>query len=179
MPILFRNSKPSKSKRFSATCYIIFRASRAEASHFNVDTPHAALLYSAMGVGALGLTSITGWFGWRLARRRNDLAATATGVGLILGAVLATIAGGYMGAQQGHLVGAASDAMGLSGLGWSRTGGDLRVAHFVGLHATQFVPLAAWLVPHRLTVWFAAALVTALTIAAMMQAAAGIPLLAV
>ena len=63
----------------------------------------------------------------------------------MLGSVLGALTGLYLGGQPGHWAGGvASDADGLPFFGWSRTGGDLRVAHFIGLHAIQILPLTAW-----------------------------------
>ena len=39
---------------------------------------------------------------------------------------------------------------GLPALGWSRTGGDLRVPHFWALHAHQLVPLLVWVLADQL-----------------------------
>jgi predicted small integral membrane protein len=156
--------------------YIVFRASRAEASHFNTGTPEAAMLYSIMGIGAVTLTLTAGYIGWRIWRRRDGLWAEAAALGLMFGALLGTVAGGYLSAQSGHSVGGdPTDATGTGFFGWSTTGGDLRIAHFVGLHASQIIPLAA-LTLRRDVVWLATAFCILVTIGTFAVAIAGIPL---
>ncbi len=157
--------------------YMTFRASRAEASHFNSTSLSGIIGYGLMGVGSFTLTSTAAFIGWKVWRKRSlGLWTENAGLALMVGAVLGTIAGAYMSTQTGHWVGGVhSDANTLPLFNWSTTGGDLRVAHFVGLHAAQFIPLTALSGDRRL-VYIAALAISLLTAGLFVMGASGIPL---
>ncbi len=172
---------------FFEIAYIALQASRGEASHYNVDMPIPRLMYGLMGVGAVALVATSGWIGALILRRGETSRPIvfAAGLGLVLGSALGGIAGAYMSSQTGHWVGGATtDAGGLPVFGWSRTGGDLRVAHFFGLHLIQMLPIVAWagaaFLPDRLqkpAILAAAAAGCLVTLATFAQALTGAPLL--
>lgn len=170
--------------------YITYRASLAEASHFNRATIRDEVYYALMGAGILTATAMSGWFGWLMLCAKDKIANAdlrfAIALGLIAGCILGSVTGAYMSSGTGHWVGGLqTDAGGSFLFGWSRTGGDLRVAHFVGLHAMQGIPLIGWLaaryVPTRTRslVVVSTILFSAVTIAVFVQALAGRPLLPV
>jgi hypothetical protein len=168
--------------------YITWRAARGEASHFNYSSPVSSALYILMAVGAVSMTSTTLVQGIAVLRSKaGDLSSSvrnALGWGLILTFLLGTLTGGYMGGQPGHFVGAPVDPQGLPLLGWSTTVGDLRPAHFLGMHAAQILPLLVWMLSRLSPVWAGrmlapvAAGYAALTLAVLAQAIAGRPLIA-
>ena len=60
--------------------------------------------------------------------------------------MLGSIEGGMMVMQLAHTMGAQDGGPGLPFLNWSKQAGDLRIAHFIGLHGLQVLPIAGfWL----------------------------------
>ncbi len=157
--------------------YMTICAVLGQASHFNFSTPITSVAFSLMGLGAVSMTVSAFYIGWQIWRKsETDVWKQAAALGLTVGAALGTIAGAYMGGQTGHWVGGvANDAGGLPLFNWSTTGGDLRVAHFMGLHATQFIPFAA-LSGDKRVVYGACLAMVVLTAGIFAMGIAGIPL---
>ena len=168
--------------------YIVVQGARGETSHFNTSTPFYATMYSLMGGGAVLMVLTCLMMGVEILRThgiRNPF-ALAVALGLIGTFILGGSFGGYLGSSaSGHWVGgAANDANGLVGFNWARDGGDLRVAHFFGMHAMQAVPLAAALLPEKLSrlransmIFLFFCLYAALSIWTFIQAVTGQPFL--
>ena len=107
--------------------------------------------------------------------------------GLMIGAVLTLITAGVLSSGidgPGHWVGGIrTDASGLFLVGWSRTGGDLRVPHFFATHIMQALPLLGLALDRyrpemaRRGVWIGAAASIAIVAATFVQAASGRPFL--
>jgi len=127
--------------------YIAFQASRGLGSHFNTSTPQAAIMYALMGIGAVVLVSTVLPLAWQILRHPAERLSAdfrfALVAGLVLTFVLGGGLGGYMSSNAGHSIGPESGHFPI--FGWNRLGGDLRVAHFFGMHFEQALPLLAWL----------------------------------
>lgn len=171
--------------------YITWQGSQGQASHFNTKTPYLATMYTLMGVGAVALASAALVLGVVIARTASYSLPPALKLAVVLGLVLTFVLGagfgGYMSAQPaGHWVGGVlSDSGGLPLVTWSRSGGDLRVAHFFGIHAMHFIPAFALALgvarvrqPVALrAVWIFAVVFTAFCVWTFVQARQGLPFL--
>lgn len=172
--------------------YIVLQAARGRASHFNDSTPLEATLYQIMGVGAVTLVICTFIFGvliWRQARPEvGHGLRTGAALGLTVSAVLTLVTAGVLSSGAidgpGHWVGGIrTDAGGLFLLGWSRSGGDLRVPHFFATHVMQALPLLGLVLDRvrpdiaRAGIWIGALLSTAIVAATFVQAVSGRPFL--
>lgn len=126
---------------------IIVQATRGVRSHFNISTPLDGMVFGTMGVLITINTILVGFLLYLYCRENVRLSRSmiwGMRFGLAI-MIAASIQGGYMSAQLGHAVGVKDGGPGLPFVNWSTIGGDLRIAHFVGLHALQAIPLFAFL----------------------------------
>ena len=123
------------------------QAVRGVASHHNRATPVDTSIFIVMGVTITISSLAVAYVLWHVVRNPPPL-APAYRWGLVLGMgifLAASFQGWLMIFQGGHTVGAAAGGPGLPLVNWSLTGGDLRVAHFIGLHALQVLPMTGYL----------------------------------
>lgn len=162
--------------------YISFQAARGEASHFNIGTPLAQTFYALMGVGAVILTSTSPVLAWAIWKSGNAKSTYGFAVvaGLVLTFMLGGIEGMIMSQGTGHSIGAAlANDVKVPVFGWSRSIGDLRVAHFFGIHAQQIIPAFGAVAGRfgRIGVMIFALLYALITAASFVQAEMALPLL--
>ncbi|OGX83321.1 hypothetical protein [Hymenobacter coccineus] len=125
---------------------IFVQAARGTTSHYNASTPLNGLLFGLMGVFIVVNTLMSAWAVY-LAWHYQPHGPAGYVWGLRLGLLLflvGSLLGGMMIHNMQHTVGAPDGGPGLPGLGWSTRAGDLRVAHFLGMHALQVLPLLGW-----------------------------------
>lgn len=133
---------------------IVGAAAVGTTSHFNVSTPFSTTLWAVMAFSITALWVLT--FVVSIMLFRNPVGDRARSAAIRTGAVLALVGMGlaflmtgpqgdqisnYQGVIGAHAVGVADGGPGLPLLGWSTVGGDLRIPHFVGMHALQAIPL--------------------------------------
>jgi hypothetical protein len=145
------------------------QATRGVTSHFNTSTTLNRVLYSTMGasIAILWLAGIV----IAVLLFRQHFEDRAFGWSLRLGvlvSMIGAVAGIFMTAPTraqleqarlthnlpiagAHTVGAPDGGPGVPGTGWSTEHGDMRVAHFLGLHGMQILPLIAWFTRKRRT----------------------------
>jgi hypothetical protein len=139
---------------------IILQVVRGTSSHFNTGTAfdHTMFWVAAFAILPVAFATVAIFF---MLLREKSL-PPVLGVALRWGLLL-TIAGCVPGVLMllpaavqdfithsrqisGHAVGVPQGGPGLPFLGWSTVAGDLRVAHFVGIHALQVLPVIAFVV---------------------------------
>jgi hypothetical protein len=131
---------------------ITMQASRGVTSHFNDTTAFDAAVFSVMGAAIAINILVAAYVALKFWRTDAKIPAPylwGIRIGLTI-FVLASLEGFAMVGQSAHSVGVPDGGPGLPVVNWSTKGGDLRVAHFFGMHALQVLPLAGYLLSTRL-----------------------------
>lgn len=146
---------------------IFFQAARGVGSHFNVSTALDATIFGFMGWFVVVIWVMNIITAVLLIRQKMDnrpfawairLGLLVTAVGSALGFFMtqptpdqlaALQAGETVNIVGAHSVGVEDGGPGLPFVGWSTEGGDVRPAHFVGLHALQIIPLLGIFINRR------------------------------
>lgn len=137
---------------------IVGMASVGSTSHFNVSTPLNIAVWSLMAMAisivwvATFMLSVGLWNSRRMSPDLRIAVRWSIGLGLAGMGMAFTMTPpqpqqvlpeNWIGVAGAHTVGAADGGPGLPFFGWSTEAGDLRISHFLGLHALQVLPFVA------------------------------------
>jgi hypothetical protein len=132
---------------------IVTQVTRGKRSHFNFETPLDTALFGAMGVLAMVLFSTSLVIAVLLFRKKFDNPAQSWTIRLSLLVALAGMSVGFLmtqpragqspakGVLGSHSIGGPDGGSYMPLTGWSTVHGDLRIGHFIGMHAVQVLPL--------------------------------------
>ena len=129
--------------------YIALQAGRGQLSHYNLSTPIYSALYSMMALAASAITVYTAYI--CVLFFINDFPSLPTyyvwaiRLGILLFVVF-SFEGFVMGSRLTHTIGGPDGGEGITFLGWSTKFGDPRIAHFIGMHALQVLPILSFYV---------------------------------
>jgi hypothetical protein len=127
--------------------YIALMASQGKTSHYNVSSPFYSAMFSMMALAATLVTLYIAYIGLLFFTNsfpdlpRHYVWAIRLGI-LIF--VIFSFEGFLMGGRMSHSVGLENDNSNLFIFGWSTLVGDLRVSHFIGMHALQVLPILSF-----------------------------------
>ncbi len=136
---------------------IIYQALQGVQSHYNQSSVFDGLLFALMGILIVINVVLMVLFFFDTIRLKLNVSKSIQWA-MVLGWIIILIGswvGGQMISQLSHNVGAVDGGPGLPLVNWSTVAGDLRVAHFFGLHGIQIIPLFAlwvsnkWKTTHR------------------------------
>lgn len=132
------------------TVCLFIQAVRGTTSHYNQATLFDGVVFATMGFAIALDTVLMIVLLVLFLKERNLAPAYLWG---IRAGIAVFLLGGWIGGQMisagAHTVGAADGGPGLPIVNWSTVAGDLRIAHALGLHALQVLPLFGFLVSRR------------------------------
>lgn len=160
--------------------YIALQAGGGQRSHFNISSPIYSALYGFMAIAASAVALYTAYVGTQFFGSnvvhlpQHYLTAIRWGIVLF---VIFSFQGFAMGSRLQHTVGGADGNHGIPILNWSTKFGDLRIAHFLGMHALQIMPLiACYLLKNNTSIHVLGIAYLLLATATLVQALQGKPL---
>lgn len=168
---------------------ITLQAFRGQLSHFNNNTAFDGILYALMGIFIVALTFQTLRIAITFIRQKTYAIPPPLVLSIQLGLiyfVIFSFFGGYISGVNGHTVGAKDGGAGLPLINWSTLFGDLRVAHFFGIHALQIIPIFGYWVSGKYesetatkAIWVFSVIYLSYVCFTMIQALMGMPFLSV
>jgi hypothetical protein len=133
---------------------ILFQAVRGETSHFNISSPLNGAIFSIMGISISIFWMVHLWTLFIILREKmipigiKEILSFGLGIsafGMILGFMMTSpkpeqlkeMTSGILNTSGSHSFGGPDGGPGISFFGWSTEYGDMRLAHFFGMHTMQ------------------------------------------